>query len=91
MKKLAALGVAIAMFSAPVLADTTTMSALPGQSMTVTNWYNQNVYDAADNKIGEVKDVLVSQDSPQALLSRSGWLTIGEMNEWFCTLDTHGF
>ena len=62
MKKLAALGVAIAMLSAPVLADTSTMSALPGHSMTVTNWYKQNVYDAADNKIGEVKDVLVSQD-----------------------------
>ena len=56
----AALGVAIAMLSAPVLADT--MSALPGHSMTVTNWYKQNVYDTADSKIGEVKDVLVSQD-----------------------------
>ena len=50
MKKLAALGFAIAMLSAPVLADRATMSALPGHSMTVTNWYKQNVYDAADTK-----------------------------------------
>ena len=80
MKKLAALGIAIAMLSAPVLADTPTMSALPGHSMTVTNWYKQNVYDAAESKIGEVKDVLVSQDGKVTALivSVGGFLGIGE-------------
>ena len=80
MKKLAALGVAIAVLTAPVLADTATMSALPGHSMTVTNWYKQNVYDPGDNKIGDVKDVLVSQDGKVTALivSVGGFLGIGE-------------
>jgi sporulation protein YlmC with PRC-barrel domain len=48
--------------------------------MTVTNWYKQNVYDAADNKIGEVKDVLVSQDGKVTALivSVGGFPGIGE-------------
>lgn len=38
------------------------LKAVPGGSVTVTNYYKQNVYDPADNKIGEIEDVLVSQD-----------------------------
>jgi sporulation protein YlmC with PRC-barrel domain len=80
MKILATLGVAVAMLTAPVLADTTTMAALPGHSMTVTNWYKQNVYDPGDNKIGDVKDVLVSEDGKVTALivSVGGFLGIGE-------------
>jgi hypothetical protein len=28
---------------------------LPADSVTVTHWYKQNVYDPADNKIGEIE------------------------------------
>jgi sporulation protein YlmC with PRC-barrel domain len=80
MKMLAAIGVAITMLTAPVLADTATMAVLPGHSMTVTNWYKQNVYDPGDNKIGDVKDVLVSEDGKVTalIISVGGFLGIGE-------------
>ncbi len=38
------------------------LKAVPGGSVTVTNYYKQNVYDPAESKIGEIEDVLVSQD-----------------------------
>jgi sporulation protein YlmC with PRC-barrel domain len=48
--------------------------------MTVTNWYKQNVYDSADNKIGDVKDVLVTEDGKVSALivSVGGFLGMGE-------------
>ena len=33
------------------------MATMPGDSVTVTNWYKQNVYDSSNNKIGEIEDV----------------------------------
>jgi hypothetical protein len=33
-------------------------TSIPANSMTVTHWYKQSVYDPADNKIGEIMDVL---------------------------------
>src|SRR5262245_18684082 len=38
-----------------------TLSAIPGDSVTVTHWYKQNVYDPSDNKIGEIMDVLIDR------------------------------
>src|ERR1700720_2576780 len=38
------------------------MSSVPTNSVTVTDWYKQNVYDPPDNKIGEIMDVLVSPE-----------------------------
>jgi sporulation protein YlmC with PRC-barrel domain len=38
------------------------MSSVPASSLTVTDWYKQTVYDNANNKVGEIKDVLVSRD-----------------------------
>src|SRR5215813_8020199 len=35
---------------------------LPADSVTVTHWYKQSVYDPADNKIGEIMDLLVDRD-----------------------------
>jgi sporulation protein YlmC with PRC-barrel domain len=37
------------------------MTTMPGDAVTVTNWYKQNVYDASNNKIGEIEDVLVDK------------------------------
>jgi hypothetical protein len=34
------------------------LPSVPSDSNTVTNWYKQGVYDPADNKIGDIKDVL---------------------------------
>ena len=36
-------------------------TALPAGT-TVTNFYKQNVYDPADNKIGDVDDVLIDKE-----------------------------
>jgi sporulation protein YlmC with PRC-barrel domain len=79
MKWFLALALAAAT-SAAALAETATLNSVPSQSMTVTNWYKQNVYDAANNKIGEVTDVLVSQDGKVSALvvSVGGFLGIGE-------------
>jgi sporulation protein YlmC with PRC-barrel domain len=37
-------------------------SSVPSSSATVTNYYKRNVYDPQDNKIGDIKDVLVDRD-----------------------------
>jgi sporulation protein YlmC with PRC-barrel domain len=79
-KYLVAAAFAAALAMNPAYADTTTMSAVPAHSATVTNWYKQNVYDPADNKIGDVKDVLLSQDGKVSalIISVGGFLGMGE-------------
>jgi sporulation protein YlmC with PRC-barrel domain len=36
------------------------------ESVTVTDYYKQNVYDPSDKKIGEIKDVLITSDGKVA-------------------------
>jgi sporulation protein YlmC with PRC-barrel domain len=56
------------------------MTAEPGDSVSVTDYYKQNVYDASDNTIGEVSDVLLNKDGhvTAVMLSVGGFLGIGE-------------
>jgi sporulation protein YlmC with PRC-barrel domain len=56
------------------------MTTLPGDAMTVTNFYKQNVYDPSDNKIGDVADLLVEKDGKivAAMVAVGGFLGIGE-------------
>jgi sporulation protein YlmC with PRC-barrel domain len=56
------------------------MNSVPAQSVTVTDWYKQNVYDPSNNKIGEIKDVLLSQDGKVIALITGvgGFLGMGE-------------
>ena len=67
-------GVAIGQTAPPV------MQAVPSQSVTVTDWYRQSVYDPSDNKIGEVKDVLLSPDGKvnALIVGVGGFLGMGE-------------
>ncbi len=37
------------------------MTSVPSSSLTVTDWYKQDVYNQSNNKIGEVMDVLVGK------------------------------
>lgn len=62
----------------PVQAET--MRSLPANSETVTNWYKQDVYDPSDAKIGEISDVLVSEDGKinAFIVSVGGFLGMGE-------------
>ena len=48
--------------------------------MTITHWYKQNVYDPADNKIGEVMDVLVDREGrvTTLIVGAGGFLGMGE-------------
>lgn len=55
--------------------DTLT-TTMPGDAVTVTNWYKQNVYDTSNNKIGEIADVLVNKGGQvtTVILSVGGFL-----------------
>ena len=56
------------------------MTSLPGEAMTVTHWYKQNVYDPGENKIGEIMDVLVDKDGKivALMVGVGGFLGMGE-------------
>jgi sporulation protein YlmC with PRC-barrel domain len=59
MKKLTIAGCALAAATISTAYAATTMTTVPGQSTTVTNYYKQAVYDPKENKIGDIDDVLV--------------------------------
>jgi sporulation protein YlmC with PRC-barrel domain len=56
------------------------MASIPSNSMTVTEWYKQNVYDPQDNKIGEIMDVLMDHDGKATalIIGVGGFLGAGE-------------
>jgi sporulation protein YlmC with PRC-barrel domain len=56
------------------------MTTVPGSSLTVTDWYKQDVYDQSNNKIGQVMDVLVGQDGQvnALIVGVGGFLGAGE-------------
>jgi sporulation protein YlmC with PRC-barrel domain len=56
------------------------MTTVPGDALTVTHWYKENVYDPSDNKIGEVKDVLINHDGKvdAFVVAVGGFLGVGE-------------
>jgi hypothetical protein len=56
------------------------LSSVPQGSATITHWYKQSVYDTADNKIGEIDDVLASRDGKitALIIGVGGFLGIGE-------------
>jgi sporulation protein YlmC with PRC-barrel domain len=56
------------------------MNTVPPNSVTVTDWYKQSVYDPSNNKIGEVMDVLMTPDGRASALivGVGGFLGAGE-------------
>ena len=54
--------------------------AVPADQFTVTNYYKQDVYDRADNKIGTVDDVLIDKQGrvTALVLGVGGFLGVGE-------------
>jgi sporulation protein YlmC with PRC-barrel domain len=58
----------------------TILTTVPANAMTVTHWYKQNVYDQGDNKIGEIRDVLVDRDGKThaLIVGVGGFLGVGE-------------
>jgi sporulation protein YlmC with PRC-barrel domain len=58
----------------------TLIMTVPGDCVTVTNYYKQKVYDPSNNKIGEIADVLVTKDGriTAVIISVGGFLGMGE-------------
>ena len=69
---------AVAQSSPP--ANAKLMTSVPQQSVTVTDWYKQNVYDRSNSKIGEIVDVLLTPDGKVSafIVGVGGFLGMGE-------------
>jgi sporulation protein YlmC with PRC-barrel domain len=82
MNRFAAISLIALFLASPAMAQQAPkiLSSVPGQSVTVTDWYKQSVYDRSNNKIGEVADVLLSSDGKvdALIVGVGGFLGIGE-------------
>jgi sporulation protein YlmC with PRC-barrel domain len=78
MKKMCGLAL-VAMMASPVFAAES-MSSLPPDSWTITNYYKQDVYDQGQHSIGKIDDVLVDKSGKITafLVGVGGFLGIGE-------------
>jgi sporulation protein YlmC with PRC-barrel domain len=56
------------------------MTRMPSNGITVSEYYKQDVYDAHDNKIGDVNDVLLDKNGQvtAVILGVGGFLGMGE-------------
>jgi len=57
-----------------------TMSNLPPDSWTITNYYKQDVYDKAQNTVGKIDDVLMDKSGKitALMVGVGGFLGVGE-------------
>jgi sporulation protein YlmC with PRC-barrel domain len=81
MKKLIAAAAGTVMLGSIAFAQAPQiMSSVPAQSVTVTDWYKQSVYDPSNSKIGEIMDVLLSTDGKvnALIIGVGGFLGMGE-------------
>jgi sporulation protein YlmC with PRC-barrel domain len=82
VKKLVAMAVGTVMLGGVALgqAASQSMQSVPPQSVTVSDWYKQSVYDPSNNKIGEIDDVLLSPDGKvnALIVGVGGFLGMGE-------------
>lgn len=84
MSKLVYTTAILAVLSLPAFADTMSnahiLRQMPSDSVTVTDWYKQSVYDPNDNKIGEIMDVLVDKSGKvtSLIVGVGGFLGAGE-------------
>lgn len=78
MKRIYALAL-VAAVSTPALAAET-MSNLPADSWTVTNYYKQDVYDNNQHTVGKVDDVLIDKSGKitALMVGVGGFLGAGE-------------
>jgi sporulation protein YlmC with PRC-barrel domain len=67
------------------------MTSIPSEAWTVADWYKQNVYDLGDNKIGEIKDVLLDHEGKTAaiIIGVGGFIGIGEKDVAVPYADVH--
>ncbi len=55
-------------------------TSIPGNALTVTDWYKQDVYDPNNNKIGQISDVLVDKSGKVStlIIGVGGFLGAGQ-------------
>lgn len=80
MNKFAIACIASATLVSGAYAATTTMSAPPSDSVTITDYYKQDVYNPQQSKIGSVDDVLIDKAGKVTALvvGVGGFLGAGE-------------
>jgi sporulation protein YlmC with PRC-barrel domain len=81
MQRIIAIAAGLLFLSGAAFAETPQiMSSVPAQSVTVTDWYKQSVYDPANSKIGEIMDVLLAADGKvnALIIGVGGFLGMGE-------------
>jgi sporulation protein YlmC with PRC-barrel domain len=78
MKHAYALAVLAAITTPAFAAET--MSSLPTDSSTVTNYYKQDVYDKGQNSVGKIDDVLIDKSGKitALIVGVGGFLGAGE-------------
>ncbi|MBK5199193.1 MAG: PRC-barrel domain-containing protein [Methyloceanibacter sp.] len=56
------------------------MTSVPGDALPVSEYYKEDVYDAHDSKIGDIRDVLLEKSGQvvAVILGVGGFLGIGE-------------
>jgi len=56
------------------------LASIPDNAATITHWYKQPIYDQADNRIGEIDDVLVDREAKivALIIGVGGFLGMGE-------------
>jgi hypothetical protein len=69
-------------FTPAMAAPDRLMMSLPGDTLPVSEYYKENVYDAHDSKIGDIKDVLLGKEGQVAavILGVGGFLGIDQKN-----------
>lgn len=77
---LLAFGAVLLVATGSAMAANELMTSIPSDSVTVTDWYKQNVYDPQNNKIGQIMDVLVSPEGKvdSLIVGVGGFLGAGE-------------
>jgi sporulation protein YlmC with PRC-barrel domain len=70
---------ALAALSTPAF-SADTLSSLPSDSWTITNYYKQNVYDKGQNTVGKIDDVLIDKTGKitALMVGVGGFLGMGE-------------
>jgi sporulation protein YlmC with PRC-barrel domain len=70
---------AVAAISTPAFAAET-LSTLPPDSWTITNYYKQDVYDKGQNSVGKIDDVLMDKSGKitALMVGVGGFLGMGE-------------
>ena len=66
--------------AAPFVINTQFVTSVPADALSISTYYNEDVYDNQDNKIGDVNDILLDKDGrvSTVIIGVGGFLGVGE-------------